>query len=134
MLHFWFSPQISHLQKLLMCLGIFILTGYSYLKFPMPIEKLILFFVTGVTFVVCYHLQQFFAKRVVSTWVERVLRWLPLAMLLALIFQSLGKAQFLAWGILGLGVVAMTVFLLSPQGFIHSGQLESKNPSTPPHA
>lgn len=128
MLHFWFSPQISHLQKLFMCLGILILTGFSYLKFPMPVEKLALFVITGVVFVICHHLQQFFAKRVVASWVERVLRWLPLALLLALLFQHLGRPQFLPWGILGLGIVATTMFLLSPQGFIRSGQTEQQQP------
>lgn len=128
MLNFWFSPYISHLQKFFMCLGVLILTGFSYLKAPMPIETLIPFFLIGLFFVISYHLQNLFKLQFSQRWLARLLRWIPLAILCALIFQQLGRPYFFAWGILGLGTVALTIFLLSPQGFVRSGLSPETNP------
>ncbi len=115
MLEFWFSSQLSPLQKLLIACTILILSIVLYLKFPIAPTSMLMFFATGLLFLICRYVRlHFLQDQPVSIW-ARLMTWIPLALLFAVIFMQHQQRDLLIFGIQGICFMALGIFLFSPQ-------------------
>lgn len=118
MLEFWFSPQLSTLNKLLIACGILILSIVLYLQFPIAPASILMFMITGLLFLICRYLKLHFTQDKPLGLFARLMTWIPLALLFALIFIQHQQRDLLIFGIQGIALMALGIFLFSPQYLI----------------
>lgn len=114
MLEFWFLPQISTFKKLLIATGILLLSIVLYLRFPIAPVTVLMFLATGLLFVICRFIKVQFTQHQPLGLLARLLTWIPLAALFAVIFSQ-QQRDLLLFGIQGVGFMALGIFLFSPQ-------------------
>ena len=115
MLEFWFLPQISTFKKLLIATGILLLSIVLYLRFPIAPVTVLMFLATGLLFVICRFIKVQFTQHQPLGLLARLLTWIPLAALFAVIFSQQQQRDLLLFGIQGVGFMALGIFLFSPQ-------------------
>ncbi len=128
MLEYWFNPQISVLKKLLIFAVIAAITAVLYWIEPLALDSILMFAGTGIIFLICRYCKIHFATKHLTGLFYRVLTWIPIALLLSLIFMNMKNGEILVSGAQGLGFMALAVCLFSPLSLMH------QNTGTPPHA
>lgn len=114
MLEFWFSPDISRFKKFLILLATALIAMGLYYYQPMPFILVLMFAATGLIFLICRYLKRIYAAKNPTGLLYRVLTWIPIALIFALLFVK-AHQNLLGWGIQGLAIMALTVFVFSPQ-------------------
>lgn len=114
MLEFWFDSQISPLKKLMLLIAILVLTVLLYLKQPLELNSILMFLATGIIFLICRYCKLTYATNNPTGLFYRILTWIPIALLLALIFMQMKNGDILLAGAQGIGFMALAICIFSP--------------------
>ncbi|PVZ88218.1 hypothetical protein C9426_08470 [Serratia sp. S1B] len=113
MLEFWFEPTTTLARKILILLMTIALAVGLYLYKPLPSAVILMFTGTGLVFLICRYARLQIAKNDPSRFLFRVFTWIPLALILAVLFMKT-MDNLLISGIQGLAFMALSVFIFSP--------------------
>ena len=119
MLEFWFNPKASILHKLLIFVVIAIATGGLYWMEPLKPDAILMFMGTGIIFLICRYCKIHFAAKNPAGMFYRFLVWIPIALLLALIFMHMQNGEILIPGAQGIGFMALAICLFSPLSLLN---------------
>ena len=119
MLEFWFNPQVSLIQKLAFFIAVAIATRVLYWMDPLSLEAILMFLGTGVIFLICRYCKINFAAQNPTGLLYRLFTWIPIALLLALIFMHMKNDEILLPGAQGLGFMALAICLFSPLSLLN---------------
>ncbi len=119
MLEFWFNPQTSLVKKLLILSVIAVTTAILYRIQPLTVDAILMFFGTGIIFLICRYCKIHFAANKPAGMLYRLLTWIPIAIVLALIFKNMQGSEILIPGAQGIGFMALAVCLFSPLSLMH---------------
>lgn len=125
MLEFWFDPKVSLLRKLLILVGIGVFTAVLFRLQALPLDAILMFVGSGVIFLICRYCKVYFAAKNPTGMLYRLLTWIPIALLFALIFAK-AQQELLILGAQGIGFMALAVCIFSPLSLL--------NKNTPPSA
>lgn len=129
MLEFWFNPQVSLIQKLAFFIAVATATGILYWMDPLALDAILMFLGTGVVFLICRYCKIHFAAQNPTGLLYRLFTWIPIALLLALIFMHMKNGEILLPGAQGLGFMALAICLFSPLSLLNQNnkELSQKN-------
>ena len=128
MLEFWFNPQISVVKKFLIFALIAIATAVLYWMEPLKLDAILMFLGTGIIFLICRYCKIHFASKNPTGLLYRVLTWIPIALLLALIFMHMKDGEILIPGAQGIGFMALAICLFSPLSLLNQNQPPEAQP------
>lgn len=121
MLEFWFDPKVSITRKLMIFLCIAIVTAILYLRHPLTLDVILMFLAVGIIFLICRYCKVHFLAQRPRHILTRLSTWLPIALLLALIFAH-AQTSLLQLGAQGIGFMALAVCLFSPLSLLNNNQ------------
>ncbi|MCJ8161033.1 hypothetical protein [Acinetobacter zhairhuonensis] len=127
MLEFWFDPKIAVLKKLALFVLIGLVTAALYWMQPLKPDAILMFMGTGIVFLICRYCKIHFAAQNPTGLLYRVLTWIPLALLLALIFMHLQSGDILIPGAQGIGFMALAICLFSPLSLLNQHKLDQSH-------
>ncbi|ODN54552.1 hypothetical protein [Acinetobacter lwoffii] len=130
MLEFWFNPQVSVLKKLLIFIVIAATAAGLYWMEPLPLDSILMFVGTGIVFLICRYCKIHFASKNPTGLLYRLLTWIPIALLIALVFMNMQQGEILIPGAQGIAFMALAICLFSPLSLLNQN---SQDPE-PPHA
>ncbi|MEQ1450085.1 hypothetical protein ABLT96_10025 [Acinetobacter lwoffii] len=130
MLEFWFNPQVSVLKKLLIFIVIAATAASLYWMEPLPLDSILMFVGTGIIFLICRYCKIHFASKNPTGLLYRLLTWIPIALLIALVFMNMQQGEILIPGAQGIAFMALAICLFSPLSLLNQN---SQDPE-PPHA
>lgn len=119
MLEFWFDPKTSVAKKIVLLILIAAAAVGLYIMQPMALQDILLFAGTGVIYLICRYCKLHFFANNLRNIFYRLLTWLPIALLLALIFKNMNNGEILIPGALGISIMALAVCLFSPLSLLH---------------
>lgn len=119
MLEFWFNPQVSIFRKLMIFVGIAIVTGVLYWMEPLKLDAILMFLGTGIIFLICRYCKLHFAAQNPTGLLYRLLTWIPIALLISLIFMHMKEGEILIPGAQGIGFMALAICLFSPLSLLN---------------
>ena len=127
MLEFWFDPKVSILKKIIFLIFLAVITGTLYYIQPLKLDSILMFLGTGVIFLICRYCKIHFASKNPTGLLYRLMTWIPIALLLALIFMNMKNGEILLPGAQGLGFMALAVCIFSPLSLLNKNN--EKQPS-----
>lgn len=127
MLEFWFNPHVSVLKKCLIFALIAVATAILYWMEPLKLEAILMFLGTGIIFLICRYCKIHFASKHPTGLLYRLLTWIPIALLLALIFMHMKDGEILIPGAQGIGFMALAICLFSPLSLLNQNQSKGEN-------
>ncbi|WP_216935261.1 MULTISPECIES: hypothetical protein [unclassified Acinetobacter] len=130
MLEFWFNPQVSVLKKLFIFIVIATAAAVLYWMEPLPLDAILMFVGTGIIFLICRYCKIHFASKNPTGLLYRLLTWIPIALLLALIFMNMQQGEILIPGAQGIAFMALAICLFSPLSLLN----QHPHDPEPPHA
>ncbi|WP_111893339.1 hypothetical protein [Acinetobacter sp. MB5] len=113
MLEFWFESNTTLAKKILILLITVAIAAGLYLYKPLPALVILMFTGSGLVFLICRYARLKIAKNDPSRFLFRVFTWIPLALILALLFMKT-MDDLLILGVQGLAFMALSVFIFSP--------------------
>lgn len=125
MLEFWFNPKVSILRKLMIFAVISIVTGILYWMEPLKPDAILMFLGTGIIFLICRYCKIHFTSKNPTGLLYRLLTWIPIALLLALIFMQMKDGEILIPGAQGIGFMALAICLFSPLSLLNKNDLSN---------
>lgn len=128
MLEFWFNPQVSLLKKLLFFVVIAAIAVGLYWMEPLPLDAILMFAGTGIIFLICRYCKIHFAAKNPTGLFYRVLTWIPIALLISLIFMNMKQGEILLTGAQGIAFMALTICLFSPLSLLNQNKSDSGSP------
>lgn len=126
MLEFWFNPQLSIAKKILFLMLIIIITAGLYLKYPLSLDAILMFLGTGIIFLICRYCRLHFVANRPTGMLYRLLTWIPIALLLALIFMNIKNNEILMPYVQGLGFMCIAICVFSPMALLRKNSLEDQ--------
>ncbi|MND60914.1 hypothetical protein D3C80_521540 [compost metagenome] len=123
MLEFWFNPQVSILRKLMIFILIAIATGMLYWMEPLKLDAILMFLGTGIIFLICRYCKIHFAAQNPTGLLYRLLTWIPIALLMSLIFMHMQDGEILIPGAQGIGFMALAICLFSPLSLLNKNNI-----------
>ena len=123
MLEFWFNPQVSTLRKLMIFIVIAITTGILYWMQPLKLDAILMFLGTGIIFLICRYCKIHFAAQNPTGLLYRLLTWIPIALLMSLIFMHMQDGEILIPGAQGIGFMALAICLFSPLSLLNKNNI-----------
>ncbi|MEG0198304.1 hypothetical protein [Acinetobacter sp.] len=123
MLEFWFNPQVSTLRKLMIFIVIAIATGVLYWMEPLKLDAILMFLGTGIIFLICRYCKIHFAAQNPTGLLYRLLTWIPIALLMSLIFMHMQDGEILIPGAQGIGFMALAICLFSPLSLLNKNNI-----------
>ena len=123
MLEFWFNPQVSILRKLMIFIVIAIATGVLYWMQPLKLDAILMFLGTGIIFLICRYCKIHFAAQNPTGLLYRLLTWIPIALLMSLIFMHMQDWEILIPGAQGVGFMALAICLFSPLSLLNKNNI-----------
>ena len=123
MLEFWFNPQVSILRKLMIFIVIAIATGVLYWMQPLKLDAILMFLGTGIIFLICRYCKIHFATQNPTGLLYRLLTWIPIALLMSLIFMHMQDGEILIPGAQGIGFMALAICLFSPLSLLNKNDI-----------
>ena len=123
MLEFWFNPQVSILRKLMLFIVIAIATGVLYWMQPLKLDAILMFLGTGIIFLICRYCKIHFAAQNPTGLLYRLLTWIPIALLMSLIFMHMQDGEILIPGAQGIGFMALAICLFSPLSLLNKNNI-----------
>ena len=128
MLEFWFNPQVSILKKLLFFVVIAAIAVGLYWMEPLPLDAILMFAGTGIIFLICRYCKIHFAAKNPTGTFYRVLTWIPIALLISLIFMNMKQGEILLPGAQGIAFMALAICLFSPLSLLNQNKPDSGSP------
>lgn len=123
MLEFWFNPHVSTLRKLMIFIVIAIATGVLYWMQPLKLDAILMFLGTGIIFLICRYCKIHFAAQNPTGLLYRLLTWIPIALLMSLIFMHMQDGGILIPGAQGVGFMALAICLFSPLSLLNKNDI-----------
>lgn len=123
MLEFWFNPQVSTLRKLMIFIVIAIATGVFYWMQPLKLDAILMFLGTGIIFLICRYCKIHFAAQNPTGLLYRLLTWIPIALLMSLIFMHMQDGEILIPGAQGIGFMTLAICLFSPLSLMNKNDI-----------
>ncbi|WP_407307441.1 hypothetical protein [Acinetobacter sp.] len=123
MLEFWFDPKVSLLRKFMIFAVIAIVTGVLYWMEPLKPDAILMFLGTGVIFLICRYCKIHFASKNPTGLLYRLFIWIPIALLLTLIFMQMKEGEILIPGAQGIGFMALAICLFSPLSLLNKNDV-----------
>ena len=123
MLEFWFNPQVSTLRKLMIFIVIALATGVLYWMEPLKLDAILMFLGTGIIFLICRYCKIHFAAQNPTGLLYRLLTWIPIALLMSLIFMHMQDGEILIPGAQGIGFMALAICLFSPLSLLNKNDI-----------
>ena len=123
MLEFWFNPQVSIFRKLMIFIVIAIATGVLYWMQPLKLDAILMFLGTGIIFLICRYCKIHFAAQNPTGLLYRLLTWIPIALLMSLIFMHMQDGGILIPGAQGVGFMALAICLFSPLSLLNKNNI-----------
>ena len=123
MLEFWFNPKVSFLQKILFFIFIVAVTMTLYWIQPLKLDAIIMFLGTGVIFLICRYCKIHFTASNPTGLLYRLFTWIPIALLLALVFMQAKDGEILLPGAQGLGFMALAICIFSPLSLLNKNKI-----------
>lgn len=120
MLEFWFNPKVAVWHKLAFFILLGAITFALYWYQPLSLDAILMFLGTGIIFLICRYCKIHFTKNNTTGLLYRVLTWIPIALILALIFMHMKNGEILIPGAQGLGFMALGICLFSPLSLLNS--------------
>ena len=124
MLEFWFDPKVSIAKKLLFLIFIAAASIALYWYQPLTLDNILLFAGTGIIFLICRYCKVHFAAKNPAGLLYRLLTWIPIAILLALIFKNMNHGEILLPGAQGIAFMALAVCIFSPLSLLNQNKPE----------
>lgn len=124
MLEFWFDPKVSIGKKLLFLIFIAAASIALYWYQPLTLDNILLFAGTGIIFLICRYCKVHFAAKNPTGLLYRLLTWIPIAILLALIFKNMNNGEILLPGAQGIAFMALAVCIFSPLSLMNRNTSE----------
>ena len=124
MLEFWFDPRVATLHKFLFFILLAVIAAVLYWIDPFPLQAILMFVGTGLIFLICRYCKIHFAAKNPTGLLYRVLIWIPIALLLSLIFMHMKDGEILLPGAQGLAFMALAICLFSPLSLLNQNQIE----------
>ncbi|WP_296277465.1 hypothetical protein [uncultured Acinetobacter sp.] len=124
MLEFWFDPKVSIAKKLLFLIFIAAASIALYWYQPLTLDNILLFAGTGIIFLICRYCKVHFAAKNPTGLLYRLLTWIPIAILLALIFKNMNNGEILLPGAQGIAFMALAVCIFSPLSLMNRNTSE----------
>lgn len=128
MLEFWFNPQVSVLKKLLIFIVIAATAAGLYWMEPLPLDSILMFVGTGIIFLICRYCKIHFASKKPTGLLYRLLTWIPIALLIALVFMNMRQGEILIPGAQGIAFMALAICLFSPLSLLNQNKSDSGSP------
>ena len=128
MLEFWFNPQVSVLKKLLIFIVIAATAAGLYWMQPLPLDSILMFVGTGIIFLICRYCKIHFASKNPTGLLYRLLTWIPIALLIALVFMNMQQGEILIPGAQGIAFMALGICLFSPLSLLNQNKSDSGSP------
>ena len=128
MLEFWFNPQVSVLKKLLIFIVIAVMAAVLYWMQPLPLDSILMFVGTGIIFLICRYCKIHFASKNPTGLLYRLLTWIPIALLIALVFMNMQQGKILIPGAQGIAFMALAICLFSPLSLLNQNKSDSGSP------
>ena len=125
MLEFWFDSKVSIFRKLIIFVIIAIATAVLYWMKPLNVDAILMFLGTGIIFLICRYCKIHFASRNPTGWLYRLLVWIPIALLLALIFIHIEEGELLIYGAQGIGFMALAICVFSPLSLLNQNDIST---------
>lgn len=119
MLEFWFDPKIAVFKKLVLFILVAVVTASLYWMQPLKPDAILMFVGTGIVFLICRYCKIHFAAQNPTGLLYRLLTWIPLALLLALIFMHMQAGEILLPGAQGIGFMILSICLFSPLALLN---------------
>lgn len=129
MLEFWFDPTVSMLKKISFLILLTAVSIGLYLYQPLSTENVLLFAGTGIIFLICRYCKTHFASKNPAGFFYRLFKWIPLALLLALVFKNMNNGEILIPGAQGIGFMALAVCIFSPLSLLNKNDKATTPPS-----
>lgn len=126
MLEFWFNPQISVLNKLFLFIAVAVITGILYWMSPLALNSILMFLGTGIIYLICRYCKIHFAAKKPTGLLYRTLIWIPIALVLALLFMNMKNGDILLAGAQGIGFMTLAICLFSPLSLLNQNSIENK--------
>lgn len=126
MLEFWFNPQISVLNKLFLFIAVAVITGILYWMSPLALNSILMFLGTGIIYLISRYCKIHFAAKKPTGLLYRTLIWIPIALVLALIFMNMKNGDILLAGAQGIGFMTLAICLFSPLSLLNQNSIENK--------
>jgi len=127
MLEFWFDPKVSIAKKIVFLILILATAIALYWYQPLSLENILLFAGTGIVFLICRYCKIHFAAKNPSGLLYRLLTWIPLALILALIFKNMNNGEILIPGAQGIAFMALAVCIFSPLALLHKNTVQPES-------
>ncbi|WP_010114502.1 AzlD domain-containing protein [Acinetobacter sp. P8-3-8] len=124
MLEFWFDPKVSIGKKLLFLIFIAAASIALYWYQPLTLDNILLFAGSGIIFLICRYCKVHFAAKNPTGLLYRLLTWIPIAILLALIFKNMNNGEILLPGAQGIAFMALAVCIFSPLSLMNRNTSE----------
>lgn len=128
MLEFWFNPQVSVLKKLLIFIVIAATAAGLYWMQPLPLDSILMFVGTGIIFLICRYCKIHFASKNPTGLLYRLLTWIPIALLIALVFMNMQQGEILIPGAQGIAFMALAICLFSPLSLLNQNKSDVGSP------
>ena len=128
MLEFWFNPQVSVLKKLLIFIVIAATAARLYWMQPLPLDSILMFVGTGIIFLICRYCKIHFASKNPTGLLYRLLTWIPIALLIALVFMNMQQGEILIPGAQGIAFMALAICLFSPLSLLNQNNSDAGSP------
>ena len=126
MLEFWFNPTVSVAKKLAFLVLLACVSIGLYLYQPLTLDNILLFAGTGIIFLICRYCKMHFASQNPTAWLYRLLTWIPIALLISLIFMHIQEGEILLAGAQGIGFMALAICLFSPLSLLNKNNLSNE--------
>lgn len=128
MLEFWFNPQVSVLKKLLIFIVIAATAAGLYWMEPLPLDSILMFVGTSIIFLICRYCKIHFASKNPTGLLYRLLTWIPIALLIALVFMNMQQGEILIPGAQGIAFMALAICLFSPLSLLNQNKSDAGSP------
>ncbi|WP_297423799.1 hypothetical protein [uncultured Acinetobacter sp.] len=112
MLEFWFDPNVPVSRKFSLFGILVFVTAVLYWLNPLSLMAILMCLGTGIIFLICRYCKLHFAPT--QSIFTRVLHWIPIALIIAIIFMQLKHGDILILGAQGIGFMALAICLFSP--------------------
>ncbi len=113
MFEFWFDPKTTRSRRIFILIITAIVAYVLYRMKPLSPDAILMFLGTGVIFLICRYCKINFAAHKTTGLLYRLFTWIPIALLLALIFMK-AQQELLMQGVQGICFMALAAFILSP--------------------
>ena len=120
MLEFWFDSKVAIAHKIIFLIFLALITGTLFWYEPLKLDAILMFLGAGIIFLICRYCKIHFVKNNTASFAYRVLTWIPIALLLALIFMHMKNGEILIPGAQGLGFMALSICILSPLALLNT--------------